>query len=82
MNLEGIMLSEICQTEKKIQSPIEYNKKETDPDTENKLVDYQWGEEKGGRQDRWRGLKHRNYYVLKISHMDILYSTGNIASIL
>ena len=58
MDLEGIMLSEISQTEKdknymishicgiwKVQLTGEYNKKETDSDIEDKLVVSSWEKE-------------------------------------
>ena len=56
------------------------NKRETDSQTEQNSG-YQWEHRKGRGETRVR-LRGTNYYYIKTRHKDILYSTGNIASIL
>ena len=70
MDLEGIMLSEISQTEKycvisficgiwKISKLVNITKKKQT----HRYRGYQWGEGRGERKDRGRGLRGTNYYV-------------------
>ena len=76
MDLEGIMQSEINQTEKDIyyilslvykiwkwKKASEYNKTETDSQIYRTNSRLPLGSGKGEEQDRVRGLKDTNYYV-------------------
>ena len=62
----------------KTQQTSEHNKKETFTDIKKQTSGYQWRE--GGGQYKARGSKSTK--LLHISYKDILYNTGNTASIL
>ena len=75
MDLEGIMLSEISQTEKEKYCMISLTfgiykiklvsitKQKPTHRYREQTSGYQWGEGKGEGQDRSRGLRGTNYYV-------------------
>ena len=64
MDLEGIILSEISQTESKKENKlVNITKKKQAHRYREQISGYQWGEVSGEGQYRGRGLRDTNYYV-------------------